>query len=65
MSGIDDLSHPRIAIIVFGGPPDTGQTYAVKVIAAKSGRIAYELGKDKGRGKGEGYTRPPSPRPAI
>ena len=54
MSGVDDLIDPRIPIIVFGGPPGTGQTYAVKVIAAKSGRIAYELGKDKGRGKGEG-----------
>ena len=43
MSGVDDLIDPRIPIIVFGGPPGTGQTYAVKVIAAKSGRIAYEL----------------------
>ena len=36
MSEVDDLIDPRIPIIVFGGPPGTGKTYGVKVIAAKS-----------------------------
>ena len=61
MSGVDDLIDPRIPIIVFGGPPGTGQTYAVKGIAAKSGRIASELGKDKGRGKGVWNHAAPAP----
>ena len=43
ISRVDDLIDPRIPIIEFGAPRGTGKSHALKVITAKSGRIAYDL----------------------
>ena len=43
----DEGDLPGILIIVFDGPPGTGKTYAFKVTAAKSWRIAYSLNVTK------------------
>ena len=43
----DEGDLPGILIIVFDGPPGTCKTYAFKVTAAKSGRIACSLNVTK------------------
>ena len=42
MCGVDDPIDTR-PIVVFSGPPGTGKTYALKIMAARSGRKAYAV----------------------